>query len=67
MTDEYVHILTGPPIPTILPAKGVGVFIEEGRLAFFVLSRFNSSDTTVRTPVSFKNALRLFWNLIHAR
>ncbi len=59
-----VKILKGPPQPVDLPLKGVGVFREEGKLRFFVLSRFNDSDTTLRTPVSFKNAWRLFLNVI---
>lgn len=60
----HVKILKGPPEPVVLPSKGVGVFVENGKIRFFVLSRFNESDTTVRTPVSVKNAWRLFWNLL---
>lgn len=63
MSDDGVTILEGPPIPAILPAKGVGVFKEEGRIKFYVLSQFNNSDTTIRTPVTFKNAVKLLWNL----
>jgi hypothetical protein len=66
-TEAEIHgsvkILKGPPEPVVLPSKGVGVFMEGGKLRFYVLSRFNESDTTVRTPVSFRNAWRLFWNL----
>ena len=66
MRDEQlgaVKILKGPPIPVVLPSKGVGLFAEEGKIRFYVLSRFNESDTTVRTPVSFRSAARLFWNV----
>ena len=59
----HVKILKGPPQPVVLPSKGVGVFVEEGKMRFFVLSRFNESDTTLRSPVSFRNAWRLFWNV----
>lgn len=65
--DDEVRILKGPPIPALLPSKGVGVFAEGRKLRWFTLSQFNNSDTTMRTPVSFKNAAKLFWNLLRKR
>ena len=60
-------IRKGPPVPSILPAKGVGIFREGDGLKFFTLSKFNTSDTVVRTPVTFKNAAKLFFNLFSGR
>lgn len=68
MTEDEIHgsikILKGPPEPAVLPEKGVGIFREDKRLQFYVLSKFNNSDTTVRTPVTLGNAFKLFWNLL---
>ena len=58
-----VKILKGPPVPVVLPAKGIGFFFEDGKAQFYVLSQFNNSDTTLRTPVSFKNAMKMLWAL----
>lgn len=60
-------ILKGPPVPSLLPEKGLGVFLEEGHIHFFVMARFNASDTVVRTPISAKNGLRLLWNIVRGR
>ena len=67
MSDEDVRILKGPPVPSVLPPKGIGFFFENGKVKFYMLSQFNNSDTTIRTPVSFKNAMRMLWNLRQAR
>lgn len=63
-TIDGVKILKGPPVPSVLPAKGVGLFVESKKLQWFVLSQFNNSDTVVRTPVSFFNALKFFRNCL---
>ena len=57
------RLLKGPPVPTLLPQKGIGFFFEGGKARFYVLSKFNNSDTTLRTPVTFKNAMKLLWNI----
>lgn len=67
MTEDAVVILTGPPIPTLLPSKGVGFFMEGNGLKFFSLSKFGNSDTVVRTPITFKNAAKMFFNLFGGR
>ena len=70
-TEAEIHggvkILKGPPVPSVLPAKGVGFFMEGEGLRFFALSKFNNSDTVVRTPISFKSAAKLFFNLFGGR
>ncbi len=58
-----VKILKGPPVPSILPEKGLGFFFEGGKTRFYVLSKFNNSDTILRMPVSFKDAMRVLWNM----
>jgi hypothetical protein len=62
MSDD-VAILTGPPIPTILPAKGIAIFVESGKLRCYLLSEMTGSDMAVRTPVGLKNGFRFLWNL----
>lgn len=71
MTEDEIHggvkVLKGDSVPTVLPAKGVGVFKDADGFKFFTLAQYNASDTIIRTPVTFKNAVKLFFNLFRNR
>lgn len=64
---DHVRILKGPPIPSLLPTKGLGIFTEGDGIQYCALSKFSNSDTLIGIPISGWGAWRLFWHIFGSR